>query len=360
MSAIPEDWLAAAESLMDEELNSGVSAEAPQTAVEPAEAPEGDTPELKIDATGRAHDATTGKFVSTKEDEPQEDSAEEEVPADVGIEPEAETEEEVAQEIEELVYEIDDPDLLDYLSKYDGDVVKALKAAREAQSLIGRQGSELGELRQELRQLAENLQRPQQPVYVGPYQNDIDENPEGLVYEALERGDAQTVQQALEAWGEVEPFKAASFLAALPQMLHSLQQEEPQYQQEQPTTSLESEFAAFKERHPDIERHLPGIQKVLTERPHLHAAVASGDPRARAQAFEDAYLLARSQSTEADTSVAARKIVLRAKAEADKAKADAAVVRASKTSSAEVRGNPNEKLQETLRTLSGLDDLEIV
>ncbi len=368
--AMPEEWLAAAESLLDDEFNAGVSE--PQSDVEQAGAPSGDTPELKVDAQGRAHDAETGKFVSLKGDE---DSAEEEVPADAGIEPEAEqpeaeAEEEVeaeatTEEIEELILELE-PDH-PFFAKYGGDPDKALKALEEAQSMVGRKGQELGDVRQELQQLRELVQQGQQqqhfqPAYYGPYESDIDENPEALVYEALERGDGQTVQKAIEAWGEIEPFKAATFVTvALPQMLQSLTEPQEQYQaQPAPTTDLASEFASFMERHPDANQHLQGINQVLMERPHLAAAVQDGDPKARTQAFEDAYLLARSQSSASDTSAAARKIVLRAKLEADQAKSDAAVVRASRSSAAETRPKGNDALQQVLRDVSGLDDLVIV
>lgn len=368
MSAMPEDLLAAAEALLNDEFNSGVSE--PVQNVEPAGAPEPeDTPELTVDAQGRAH-GPDGKFVAQDGDE---DSAEEDVPADAGTEDEAEEPE--AQEVEataddELVFELDDPEIIELLDKYDGDVIKALKASREAQSLIGRQGSELGEVRKELEKLREAMQQAPPPQqYFGPYRSDVDENPEGLVQEVLERAmvpggqfDEATYAVAIEAWGEIEPFKAASLNAQVQMALQVAAQAVatgPPPEETSAGATLESEFTALKERHPDVENHLPGIEKVLAERPHLAAAVAEGDPRARAQAFEDAYLLARSQSKDSDTSAAARKIILKTKAEVDQAKADATVVRASRSSAAEVGPKANETLEQALRDLSGLTDLVI-
>ena len=49
------------------------------------------------------------------------------------------------------------PETEEYLAKYDGDLTKALNAAANAQSLIGRQGNELGDVRRELQELRERL-----------------------------------------------------------------------------------------------------------------------------------------------------------------------------------------------------------
>lgn len=55
----------------------------------------------------------------------------------------------------------------EYVAKYGGDTEAALKAAVEAQSLIGRQGQELGTIRQELQGLKEALAPPvQEQQYV--------------------------------------------------------------------------------------------------------------------------------------------------------------------------------------------------
>lgn len=53
----------------------------------------------------------------------------------------------------------DDPEINALLKRYDGDADKALKAAVEAQKLIGRQGNELGQSRKETQELAERLAR---------------------------------------------------------------------------------------------------------------------------------------------------------------------------------------------------------
>ena len=349
------DPLDAALAVLNQEFNSGENfSESP---VEPAEAPETDTPALTIDATGRAH-APDGKF-ATKEEEAEEEttefaetSDEDEAPAEGN---EADTD--VSEDEDELVFEVDDPEVAALLDKYQGDPVKALKAAAEAQSLIGRQGAELSELRS-IREQLSNLQSR-----MTPYRSSIDEDPASLVQEVLERAiqtgqfDDGVYDAAIQAWGEEDPV-AATRLDTRVQLARA-EAERIVAQGDSQTTTLDSELAALKQRHPDVEKFLPSIAKIVEDRPLWREAISQGDPRTRAQAFEDLYLLARSQSDSSDTSAAARKIVLRAKADAERAKEDASVVTASKTSVVEVGPGPNENLQNVLRELSGLEDLVI-
>ena len=349
------DPLDAALAVLNQEFNSGENfSESP---VEPAEAPETDTPALKIDATGRAH-APDGKFAPKEEEaEDDEDSvAVSETEQEVSSEA-LEVEESEEGESEELVFEVDDPEVAALLDKYQGDPVKALKAAAEAQSLIGRQGAELSELRS-IREQLSNLQSR-----MTPYRSSIDEDPASLVQEVLERAiqtgqfDDGVYDAAIQAWGEEDPV-AATRLDTRVQLARA-EAERIVAQGDSQTTTLDSEFAALKQRHPDVEKFLPSIAKIVEDRPLWREAISQGDPRTRAQAFEDLYLLARSQSDSSDTSAAARKIVLRAKADAERAKEDASVVTASKTSVVEVGPGPNENLQNVLRELSGLEDLVI-
>ena len=349
------DPLDAALAVLNQEFNSGENfSESP---VEPAEAPETDTPALKIDATGRAH-APDGKFAPKEEEaEDDEDSvAVSETEQEVSSEA-LEVEEPEEGESEELVFEVDDPEVAALLDKYQGDPVKALKAAAEAQSLIGRQGAELSELRS-IREQLSNLQSR-----MTPYRSSIDEDPASLVQEVLERAiqtgqfDDGVYDAAIQAWGEEDPV-AATRLDTRVQLARA-EAERIVAQGDSQTTTLDSEFAALKQRHPDVEKFLPSIAKIVEDRPLWREAISQGDPRTRAQAFEDLYLLARSQSDSSDTSAAARKIVLRAKADAERAKEDASVVTASKTSVVEVGPGPNENLQNVLRELSGLEDLVI-
>lgn len=354
--SMPEEWLAAAESFVNEEFNSGV-VEAPQSDVEPDAAPETDTPELKIDAQGRAH-GPDGKFVG---------SAEEEITADAEVDDSLEadaqeaeevsddnTEEDAGTEVEDeiLELEVDDPEVLAFLDKYDGDVVKALKAAQEAQSLIGRQGNELGELR-ELREQFEAFQETlllQQQGQGIDWEEAIDESPEAATLMALRFQNQPKFEEALTAWSADDPLRAFMFLQQANEF-----EDEPA----EPDGDLATEVESFKQRNPDFQTVLPSIQELAAQRPVMQRALNEGTPQERALALEDLYQLAKSRTRESETSTAARKVILRAKVEADKAKSDAAVVGASRSSAVEAAPTGDSLLQKTLAGFLGDDSFVI-
>lgn len=271
-----------------------------------------------------------------------EDSADDPIPADVGTDPEVESEAPEAQtEDDALVLELDE-DVIEFLeSKYGGDIAKALKGAKEAQSLIGRQGTELGDTRAENEMYRELLDRfSALEARIIPWQNDVDMDPAALAQEMVQRAadtgditilDSPLYTQAIEAWGEDEPFKAAQFYSQvnMARMAANQMVANGQVPPQQPAT-IESEMAALKARYPDIEQRLPAMQQAAEKRPALARLLHQGDAKARAEALEDLYHLTAGAGTP-DTSAAAKQIILRAKAEADAAKDDASVVSATNT-----------------------------
>ena len=68
----------------------------------------------------------------------------------------------------------------------------------ELQSVLGRQGQELGELRKIAEQIAEEPRQQNAPI--GQIQNALEENPEAVAYWAAEQGNDQVLDQALSAW----------------------------------------------------------------------------------------------------------------------------------------------------------------
>jgi hypothetical protein len=282
-----------------------------------------------------------GRFQSAKvDDEPAAVETPEtpEVPAQPAAE--AEPAEAPADDDGDIVIEIDE-DLEAVLERYDGDVGKALKALAEKESFTGRQANEIGQLRQELAQMRaaveQGFQQPQQPQYFGPYQHDLD-SPRELVYEALQRGDAQTMEVAIKAWGEEEPFEAATFLFSLQQ-----QQVAQAYEQEPAPAaiaaigggeSLEQAMADVVSRHPDVEKFLPGLGETAKEFPTLRNSMESGTPAQQAQAFEELLVITKTRAGASDTSSAVKRVILKTQEEVRKEKADAAVVSAQTRSAA--------------------------
>lgn len=297
---------------------------------------------VQTDTPEAPRDPQTGRFV---EAEDAESSTEEEGSADSGIE--QETEEAPAQDTAETSDEGDivlelTPEMESLLQKYDGDLGKALTALQESQSLIGRQGNEVGELRKELEALRQSLEQtaqPQQPVYVGPYVNDIEENPQGLVMEALERGDGQTLQRAMRAWAELGPgeaFEATMFANQLAE--YQRQAEAQQAAAPQPDTqsvTMEQAMAGVKERHPDAAQYAEEVASIQESFPTLRDELQYGDPVQKARAFEQLLVIAKGRAVTPDTQKAARRLVIKTQEEVRKAKDDAAVISASNRTAAQ-------------------------
>jgi hypothetical protein len=291
-----------------------------------------------------------GRFISDKEDDEQPEEPQEPVV------PEDDATESVAPEDDEIVIELDD-DLAAVLERYDGDIGKALRSLQDKESFTGRQANEIGQLRADLaamRQMMEQQPQQQPQQYFGPYQNDLDENPKGLVAEALERGDQRTLELAIRAWGDEEPFEAAAFLFAL-----NNQQSQQQAPVEQPTPSreaglsIEEAMASVVQRHPDVEKHLPALGEVAKEFPTLRNFMESGTPAQQAQAFEELLVIAKTRSSTADTSHAMKRVILRTQEEVRKEKADAQVVSAQTQSAATPQEDRLEQFYKAFEEASG-------
>lgn len=123
----------------------------------------------------------------------------------------------------------DDPALAAYLGKYGGDVEKALQAAVEAQSLIGRRDEEREQLRERLAKMegtVEALSRqPQAPAPPVLTDEQVEERAASLVSakggwveaatvaanEAHASGDSRVYDSLVEQWALESPIQAARF-----------------------------------------------------------------------------------------------------------------------------------------------------
>jgi len=269
---------------------------------------------------------------------PVEDSTEEEVPTDVGIEGEAE----LTPEEEEVLYlELDDDtqSLID--QKYGGDVSKALSALKDSQSLIGRQGNELGELRRELQAFQQEMR--QQVVQAQPYPEWPDEYTDGpeaaaqlreVAEAAFVRGDVPTFQRALQAWEEADRVSAANYrdLKEM-QIAQSLAAQAPGVPQDEEATlqaglqeirtkypQLESD-ASFKQAVSDEIDKTPSLKRVLWE------GVPGVTPQERLLVLEEAAQRVAARTTSETAQQARRRIAIRTSEEARVARAEAQVAR---------------------------------
>lgn len=298
-------------------------------------------PALTADEHGNLH-GPDGKFVAKGTEEEQvaeEEQTTEEVPVD-----EADT---TPQE-----WELDiDPEIEGFLAKYDGDLNKALRGALEAQKQIGRQGSELGELRKleskidELQQLV-NAKASAPAFDHTNYGALIEQDPRKAAMVARDNENWDAMAAAVDAWREEDPFEASVFLTTTVNQveLKSLREE---YEKRltglaAPTpaaSSDEQEVAKVLQAHPDLEKFLPVIGQIAQERPLLSGALQNGSPAEKADALETLYLIARSRSDADTSSDAVKRARVRAATEGQQARADAAVVSASRGSAASA-GSP--------------------
>lgn len=135
--------------------------------------------------------------------------------------PEDEEEEEKEEEEEEKqepeAFELDDRTasyLKELAANYDGDVTKAVLNALDAQSMIGRQSKEIGELRDAVAEIQQN--RQQQPqAFPGDLDEEIDENPDAVAKWALSQNQPGIYNAAMASWYEENPREASRFERAL-------------------------------------------------------------------------------------------------------------------------------------------------
>ena len=223
--------------------------------------------------------------------------------------------EEVAAEEEpetEIVSEIDP--VQKYLAKYGGDKDKAIAAAVEAQRQLGRQSTEVGDLRaqnaeyealiQELQGLRSDIAqtRANQPVDQGTvdwFDQQVMTNPQGALEWARQQNNQILMQRGLDTWKEFDPYGAASYrndvqLAALQERMAQERQAAAQLPVD---ASVNLALQNVRSRNPEFASFDEAIGTTLGRHPWLQAqlqnAANSGDPSQLEGVIETVYGLAR-------------------------------------------------------------------
>lgn len=242
----------------------------------------------------------------------------------------------------------DDPEIAAYLEKYGGDPNKALKAAVEAQKLIGKQGSELGEYRREFeeriaevqRQAAEQIQQvqlaQQQAQYAQQAPNAINTaleqgNYYGAAEAARQAGDPLLYNHVMTQWfaDPDQAFGAQAYhtnlaqqeaeqriLQQMEQRLAPLQEATQPLLTDHAQGNYERELRQFAQGKADIEQVAPMMMQVAQEKgDFINRLLADDSPSVREEAFN--YLYKEARDRVSDT-------LAKAAAQADTAAAQAA------------------------------------
>ena len=178
----------------------------------------------------------------------------------------------------------------------------------EKEAMIGRQSTEIGELRawrEQAQAYFEQQQAAQQaPQPPADWDDLIDQNPAYAAQLANANGDQYNLQRAMQEWESVSPgapglwVQQEHLAQQQQQILH--QQASSQGQQRQAETG--QKVAELADKYPDLPSLVEQMSEIAPQYPHEMWALASGHPEVVSKAVESLYLKAR--GLHADTLVA--------------------------------------------------------
>lgn len=246
---------------------------------------------------------------------------------------------ELTPEEEEVLYlELDDEtqNLID--TKYGGDLNKALGALRESQSLIGRQGTELGDLRKQLEELAALVERGQ--TLSQPYPEWPDEYAEpaeaaaalrAIAEEAFSRQDVNTFAEAVGAWTEHDPAGASTYRdLKLLQIQMAGETQAPVVNDEETlragTLEVQKQFPRFNVEDVEFMTAFDAeLKKFPTLKSLLWGEIPGTTPDQRIEALRETVGRVASQLTAETERAARRRVAIRTNEEARQARREARV-----------------------------------
>jgi hypothetical protein len=195
-----------------------------------------------------------------------------------------------------------DPRAAQVLDKYGGDVDKALAAAAEAQELIGRQGSELGELR-EWRTQVEQQQALTPPDQILAYAEHDPQQAALMAYQQYGR-QSMPYQQAMRSWMDMDPYAAGEFNTQAA-MADYDRQIRPQLAEQQLSAGLNQIIA----KYPDFQEYGDAILREAQNSPVVRALQQQGAPIG-ADVIEHLYLAAKGRAATAQSQTQAHDATL--------------------------------------------------
>lgn len=204
-----------------------------------------------------------------------------------------------------------DPAVQAYLTKYGGDVDKALAGAVHLQRKAGEQSNELGDLRRmvdELSALRETVQADYQARANAPqpidqatadwYDQQVMQNPHQALAWAQQQGNQLLIQRGLDTWKEVDPYGAAVYTNQLQnaQFQQQMEQKLQAAQQLPVDANVNMALQSVRGRNPQFTNYDEALADTLERYPYqaqqLQAAASSGDRAQLEGAIETLYALA--------------------------------------------------------------------
>lgn len=246
-----------------------------------------------------------------------------------------------AEELERRAAEVETPQEERLFAGKYRTVEELERAVIESQSLLGRQGSEVGELRQQMQELTETLARPR-PEPIG----DIDVlMADGMLSAAERTAQAQdwdAHNRVLREWEQTDPDQAGLYRMGKQAQYeaHLARQQAAQLEQAQQQqtygSAMETAWARLRSEIPDLDSLAPAMTEEATEaarvagKPVYTPLIESGDPDQIYYAFRTLALTARNRSPAALQQQAAD-MARTAAVETQRAKAEAMVASATGT-----------------------------
>ena len=178
------------------------------------------------------------------------------------------------------------------------------QAYLEAQKLIGKQGNELGDLRQavreEIQQAFPPQQQPQQvPLtdqVVSAFDDLIAENPGQAAQWALQSNQPMLYERAMENWYVENPKDATRFEMSLQRQQEAARAEFAAQASQAEQAQFLSAWDSFKQQHPDLDQYGQVMMQIANEAPAIAKSFETMTPAERAQWIPVLYDAARTRA----------------------------------------------------------------
>jgi hypothetical protein len=268
---------------------------------------EGTTSEVVEEEPGEEDEGVEEEETPETEEETEEEAAEPEPEEDAEDGEEQEEEPEVTAEAETATVTLpDDPLFRAWLSRYQGDVQKALEGAYQLEKVLGRQGQEKAVLTRKVQELESQLSEvtafQSEPTMLTPEQ-------QNWALEALESGSPATyVRQAVRAgefglarvicaeWGRESPYDALRAVQAIDSAeMQTWQQAQPAAEPVNPAALHD----VLVEHFPDMPVYESQMVETMNRLGRNHHSVVdaySPDPETAARGLINIYEIARASA----------------------------------------------------------------